>query len=681
MNERDELNRLRELDRLQQLEAKAAGMGPPDNSGGDSDQADGKGALEFITQLATSAGKSPLDFLQYIGPAVANTLIGMRGLNFSLPQMQTMATLATGTAATIPAGLAGLAQSINPNAPPGAGADTVRNVQESLTYKPTDPMAQFVLGATGEAVDAVRGKLREGGEYVAGPAGGTIAENAPDILGTLFGGRAMLTKARGATALSPAEEAAGIPRGQGLSLAERAPAINAPPPVVPPRPSKEQQRYLALARGEGDQAGAGYRLEREQPWAETSSGGGFDGGGGGRQVATTAGPDGPGQYRVAEDPLQQRILSQGEDPSIVSMVAAAPRQAKRNMLDMLDIVQRGRENKLYTATNRPIDKVGDSLINRIEVVRTANEMAASRLKSVARSLEGKPVDMRPALERLRSLFDDSNINYSIDGDGRLVLDFERSDFRGMGGVQKKIQSVIDEMQSNKVNDAYDWHTFKRAIDTRVSYGKSRGKLPPQAERVLKGLRNAIDQTLDENYPEYKHVNEVYSETISNLNELQDTFGKRVDLTSRAELAQESRKLLSNYAARGPQTRAVAELDRLAKKYSEGASGKGTEIVPAGTLGRISGITAKDLDDGMLSQLEFASHLDGKFNTAGSNSLLGIMSKSNEKLIDGIETAAAARGGVGEAALAGARYAAKKLKGQSEQKYLEAWTDMLKQSSK
>lgn len=611
-------------------------------------------ALEFISGLAKKAGKDPAEFIKYIGPAAANMLIGSQGINFSLPQMEMAATMASGAAAAVPAGLAGLVQSINPYAPEGAGADTVRRVQDNLTYKPQTPLGQFGMELAGETIETGRDALGRVGEAVGGPAGRTIAENAPDVLGTILGGAGALGKARAASALTPAEIQSRIPRGQGLTVAENAPSIGIPP--APVAPNASMQRELAVLRGEGDTAAAGYKIGQGDRWA-----------------------DGGGPGKIVKDPLQDAVIKQGAEPGTVAMVQASPQQAKKNMLQMLNIIKRGRENKLFAVDNRPLDVVGDSLVNRIQVVKTANQIAAKKLKGEATKLQGQYPDWTPALTRLKELFDDHGVGTDV-VDGRLALDFSRSDFRGMTGVQKKITKVMDELQANGQMDAYDGHTFKRFVDTMVSYGKSNSSkgIPAQAERILKGLRNAIDGVLDDNYPDYKYVNDVYSETIGGLDMLQDAMGKRIDLTGKyasQALGQESRKLLSNYRSRSTQQLAVDELDRLAMKYSDSA-GPGSEIVPVGALGRISGVALKDLNDSMKSQIQFASDLESRFKSHAGNSLQGVMDKSADKMVEGMEAANAAQGGMNSAALAGARYVAKKLKGQNDDKYLQAWIDLL-----
>lgn len=92
-------------------------------------------------------------------------------------------TLATGAIAEPIAGIAGIAQAINPLAEPGAGARAVEATREALTFQPTSERGQAGLEAVGEALQPVADILEQGrkttgqaGFELAGPAGGAAGE-------------------------------------------------------------------------------------------------------------------------------------------------------------------------------------------------------------------------------------------------------------------------------------------------------------------------------------------------------------------------------------------------------------------------------------------------------------------------------------------------------------------------
>ncbi len=69
--------------------------------------------------------------------------------------LETGASIASGMVAEPVAGLAGIAQSVNPFAEPGAGARAVEDVQSAMTYEPRLEEGQRNLQAIGEPIQAV----------------------------------------------------------------------------------------------------------------------------------------------------------------------------------------------------------------------------------------------------------------------------------------------------------------------------------------------------------------------------------------------------------------------------------------------------------------------------------------------------------------------------------------------
>ncbi|MCP4342170.1 MAG: hypothetical protein GY799_25640, partial [Desulfobulbaceae bacterium] len=69
--------------------------------------------------------------------------------------LETAATIASGAIAEPIAGLAGIAQSINPFAKEGAGAEAVKDVSSAMTYQPSSKAGKEQLQAVGEALQPV----------------------------------------------------------------------------------------------------------------------------------------------------------------------------------------------------------------------------------------------------------------------------------------------------------------------------------------------------------------------------------------------------------------------------------------------------------------------------------------------------------------------------------------------
>jgi len=89
MNEREELERLREWERLQELEAKAAGAPPAEQQQqSPQDPGFGKQALAVLGEYAAASNRSLADFIDFIGPGTANAMLRLAGIDYQLPTVR-----------------------------------------------------------------------------------------------------------------------------------------------------------------------------------------------------------------------------------------------------------------------------------------------------------------------------------------------------------------------------------------------------------------------------------------------------------------------------------------------------------------------------------------------------------------------------------------------------------------
>ena len=148
--------------------------------------------------------------------------------------LETAATIASGALAEPIAGVAGIAQSLNPFADEGAGAEAVKATQEALTYQPRTEVGQESLQATGEALKPVGDffqDIESGlGDYAynltGSPAFAAAATTAPtaflELLGAGVGRRAVKGAGQGVEAAQDALSQAqdfkeGVPTEETIS--------------------------------------------------------------------------------------------------------------------------------------------------------------------------------------------------------------------------------------------------------------------------------------------------------------------------------------------------------------------------------------------------------------------------------------------------------------------------------
>jgi len=353
--------------------------------------------------------------------------------------------------------------------------------------------------------------------------------------------------------------------------------------------------------------------------------------------------------RIKSDRIAKEAIRQGFDEGVIATVKAANPADKKALRKMIDIMEGGKKNARFAATNRPSDVLGDSLIKRVNIIRKANRDAGKQLDSVANNLKGKPIDITPAGDSFLGDLRDIGININDD----LTVDFKGSDIEGLTGPEAAVKRVINRMTKG-TPDAYEVHRLKRFIDEQVSFGKNAEGLSGQTELILKDLRRNLDRSLDEKFPEYNRINSAYSETVGALDALQDVAGKKMNLSGpNAAKATGTLmgRILSNAQSRITLLDSVVEIEKAAKKF-ENFKGK---LDPRAIEG--PKVQSK-LNDDLLTQVLFADELDAQFGAVARKSLKGQVEQAVTRSL-------------GEQAISAAGKAAEKVLGVNDEKAFKA----------
>lgn len=359
-------------------------------------------------------------------------------------------------------------------------------------------------------------------------------------------------------------------------------------------------------------------------------------------------PSAPPQAPVAiKHPAGKESVKQGFEDGFVAMVKESPEKAKKKMLAVLNIMEKGKQNFRYRDNNRPLKVVGDSIVSRIKVVREANRVAGKQLGQEAKNLKGQSLDYSGAVASFEDSLKELGVKFSPKD---RTLSFQGSDFEGLKDPEGAIKRILGRMMSERGHDgtpnidAYDLHRLKKFIDENVTYGSDAGGLKGTAERVLKTFRHDINETLGAAFPEYARVNKQYSETIKAIDDFQDVAGQKMDLYgpyANDAIGGLARRLLSNAASRVPLKIAVKQLDDTAKKFM---SPGGKDIVPYEKISERSGVKITDMDDDVIAQISFVDQLENILGPTARTSLFGDVDKAIDR------GAQAASGGIGGAVI-------------------------------
>lgn len=397
----------------------------------------------------------------------------------------------------------------------------------------------------------------------------------------------------------------------------------------------------------------------------------------GQGDASTAGKMLDSAGNVVKDTAQRAAQWQGFDPGFTSYVRSANPDTRRKMTAMLDIVDQAKKNWRSGLDARPLNVLGDSVLNRIKVVREANRVAGVRLDGVADALKGEQVEISPAISKFLHTLEEMGMKYNPSTN---TLDLvQGSATQDMPKVQKEAARILKRLRTTRetgVIDGFDVHVMKKWIDNNVDYAKSgKGKsgMIGSLDRAIKGLRHDLDATLDAQFPDYNKVNTQYAETRGALDEIQDIAGKKFDPTDDSAamtMGSLTRRFLSNAQSNGYLRDSVARLDETARKYIT----PGTELVPYKPIQARSGVTPAMLEnDDLIGLAGYADELDKVFGPASKTSLFGDVDKAVQRGIDATQMT------VPGMIAAGGKYGWKKAARINEERAMKAMRELLKES--
>lgn len=382
--------------------------------------------------------------------------------------------------------------------------------------------------------------------------------------------------------------------------------------------------------------------------------------------------------KVVKSKKAKKVVRQGFEPGIVSMINGASKSTRQKLLAKINIVAKGKKDPLYRINNRPSNVTGASIVERVGVVQAVKRMAGKRIDSVSEGLKGQYVDFSPAVDDFLRRLRKAGVKFSPENQ---TVSFKGSIFEDIPDPTGAIKRVLSRMlkagadNDTKIPDAYDMHMFKRYIDENVSYGVNPSGLKGNAVIMLKKLRADMDGILDKNFPEYDAVNKQYSESVNALDEIQQLAGKKnkISGTGGAKvLGTLARSKASKIKGQERIESALNNLDALAIKYTTPGGGKA--VVPYKKVISKAKIRPEGFNDSIDAQIVMDNELNRLFGDAAETSLGGHMDTAVDR--------------AGRAAKSGAKATAvevgveklKKMTGIDEEHAIEALRELLKESN-
>lgn len=596
---------------------------------------------------------------------------------------------AIGSAANraIAGGIAGIFQALNPFTEEGAGAETVKAFQEGA-FQPTTEAGKQGLEALGalvqsgidianfpisgiaglvelvsgqgldQAVATIKSTQEKGISTTAGqrvfeetgsPLAATIAEVTPTAALELIGLKGAGAATRAAGQITPAARQVVATAGEAITEAGRAAAPIAEALFKVQSPTKQRIARL-IQEGSTDVETAKFRLAapgQPAPAQPTRL----------QEFLNVGGP------RVQTDTMAVNAINQGFDEGVIAAIKGSSQADRLKMQKMVNIMERGKKNKRFAATNRPSDVAGDTLLSRVKAIRQGNKAAGRDIDRIAKSLKGQQVDILDAVTDFGETLDNLGVRLVSNNKGGFTPDFKLSQLSP--GDRGPIKEVIRQMniRSEGGVDALDVHKMKRIIDNNVTFGKVKTGISRDAERALKSFRANLDNALDTNFPAYNQANIKYSETIGALDAIQDVAGRKMDLSggnADKALGTLLRRTLSNAQSRIRLIDSIDEIESVAKKHG----GTADPRLPGPGLGQ----------DDLLTQVLFVDELDSVFGPVARTSFQGQIDQALKRGVGAVTTMA----GAVDIALTAAGKVAEKARGINEAGAFKAIKELLKE---
>ena len=519
---------------------------------------------------------------------------------------ETLLTMASGAIAEPIAGLAGIAQTLNPFAEPGAGAQAVEATREALTFQPKTQEGQQTLETVAGVVEPV-GKAISATENAMGdfafdltgsPEIATLAKSTPTILMELLGLRALGGLKKGTTLIDDVGEATPALRNalkkQGLEFENLSAQARSVIPnkiegsILPIKESvkgsTEQALIQQIKSGASDNSLAGLRIVND---------------------------------KIVPDAAALSAIKQGFREGTVQNIKVATDATKEKMRLMLSDMRRIKANEKLESVLRPSNRVGDALIDRLDLVRRKANQARTELNDIAPNvLKGKKIDPKPIVSTLEKSLDDLDVRLVEGANGVPIPDFVGSIISKNKPAQRAIKDAIDLLAEGGAPDALRFHKLKRQFDDMIDFKKKGSQgLSKAGEGVLRDLRSALNNSVREISPEYARVNDIISSSLDAFDNLQKSAGTSIDIFGQGggkALGTKLRTLMGNAQNRINLENSVGELDAIAK--------------------RLGG----SFNDDVADLARFANVLDDRFGATARTSFRGDIEAANmQTLKDGM----------------------------------------------
>lgn len=295
------------------------------------------------------------------------------------------------------------------------------------------------------------------------------------------------------------------------------------------------------------------------------------------EMGSPTAPDTAAQYiqtksgKLVRDPLYSVAKAQKIPDQTINAVKGLSPSDKKAMLQALNIIRIGKRSPGFWERVRPGGPLGDTVKQKIDFISGVRRKAGKQLDALVKTrLKGQPVPVDDELQSFVASLDEFGVDYAEKKGGKVALDFSESRVLTEADRPrlKEVFRQFNVMLKDGRPTADQVHDLKRAIANQI-YSKPTDKMSPEGLKMLEDLRAGLNERLRETFDGYREINKVLEDTISAMDEISTSLGRKYNPDSpNADeyIGNELRKLASRYGKRTELIDTLNKVQEVSQKY-------------------------------------------------------------------------------------------------------------------
>jgi hypothetical protein len=281
---------------------------------------------------------------------------------------------------------------------------------------------------------------------------------------------------------------------------------------------------------------------------------------------------------LRKDPLAKSALTQGYTEDAVAMAKGMSEIDKKSALQMIDIIDTGKNRPYFRKTNNPADVLGETAGDFAIKTEKLHRKAGIAVNETAKTLKGQrvvgleaPVDeLIDNLDELGVVFRNGQPTFPVNS----ALD-------GKPELQTLVRKVVARA-STVSDDAYEVHRLKTFLyDEFYRNVKTKSGLGGSLEGVFRNFAGKIDSVLDNQFSAYNVANTDYKITSNLMENFYRVAGKNfknLDEFANMSLGDLARRISGNARSRADLLETLYGMQKVVK--GAGLPTKGDPIAQA-----------------------------------------------------------------------------------------------------